>query len=203
MTGRIWLPITVAMIWPWALVRSWGVIGCTCSAGLPPPDWLEGPAELGISGIVPIIYKGGKEEMKSAGRFLKEDGGERANATGGIALNDLCRCESFFVFWLFVCDRKQSMSRSLRHIMRLIRVGLCVILRERNAQVSTDHLSLRWFYRPEQVKPKQTAGSALQRSVLNTCVCDGAHHWLCYPSPGQDWDEYVCMCDCVSECVCA
>lgn len=69
MTGRIWLPITVAMIWPWALVRSWGVIGCTCSAGLPPPDWLEGPAELGISGIVPIIYKGGREEMKSAGRF--------------------------------------------------------------------------------------------------------------------------------------
>lgn len=69
MTGRIWLPITVAMIWPWALVRSWGVIGGTCSAGLPPPDWLEGPAELGISGIVPIIYKGGKKEMKSAGRF--------------------------------------------------------------------------------------------------------------------------------------
>lgn len=28
-TGRIWFPITVAMIWPWAFVRSWGVIGCT------------------------------------------------------------------------------------------------------------------------------------------------------------------------------
>lgn len=69
MTGRIWLPITVAMIWPWALVRSWGVIGCTCSAGLPPPEWLEGPAELGISGIVPIIYKGGRAETKSAGWF--------------------------------------------------------------------------------------------------------------------------------------
>lgn len=42
-------------------------------------------------------------------------------------------------------------------------------------QVSTDHLSLRWFYRLEQVKPQQTAGSELQRSALNTCVCDGAH----------------------------
>ena len=29
-TGRIWFPMTVAMIWPWALVRSWGVMGCTC-----------------------------------------------------------------------------------------------------------------------------------------------------------------------------
>jgi hypothetical protein len=28
-TGKIWFPMTVAMIWPWALVRSWGVIGCT------------------------------------------------------------------------------------------------------------------------------------------------------------------------------
>lgn len=28
-TGRIWFPMTVAMIWPWAFVRSWGVIGCT------------------------------------------------------------------------------------------------------------------------------------------------------------------------------
>lgn len=71
MTGRIWLPITVAMIWPWALVRSWGVIGCTCSAGLPPPDWLEGPAELGISGIVPIIYKGGKRGDKISWVVLK------------------------------------------------------------------------------------------------------------------------------------
>lgn len=40
--------------------------------------------------------------MKSAGRFLKEDGGERVNATGGIALNDLCRCESF-LFFDFLC----------------------------------------------------------------------------------------------------
>lgn len=39
---------------------------------MPPPDWLEGPAELGISGIVPIIYKGGKEEAKSAGRLKKK-----------------------------------------------------------------------------------------------------------------------------------
>lgn len=60
-TGRIWLPITVAIIWPCALVSSCGVIGWTCSEGVPPPDWLEGPTEFGIRGIVPMIYKEGRE----------------------------------------------------------------------------------------------------------------------------------------------
>lgn len=41
------------------------------------------------------------------------------------------------------------------------------------------------------MKPKQTAGSAVERSALKTCVCDGAHHWLYYPSPGQDRHESV------------
>ncbi len=61
-TGRIWLPITVAIIWPCALVSSCGVIGWTCSEGVPPPDWLECPTEFGIRGIVPMIYKDGREE---------------------------------------------------------------------------------------------------------------------------------------------
>lgn len=65
-TGRIWLPITVAIIWPCALVSSCGVIGWTCREGVPPPDWLEGPTEFGIRGIVPMIYKNSKErEIKS------------------------------------------------------------------------------------------------------------------------------------------
>lgn len=71
-------------------------------------------------------------------------------------------------------------------------------LREKDAEVSAEYLSLMWFYRLEQVKPKQTAGSAPQRSALNTCVCDGAHHWLYYPSPG--WHQQGCVC--VWECVC-
>lgn len=58
----------------------------------------------------------------------------------------------------------------------LLSWSVCDSGRKKHAEVSTDHLSLRWFYSLEQVKPKQTAGSALQRSALNTCVCDGAHH---------------------------
>lgn len=42
-----------------------------------------------------------------------------------------------------------------------------------------------------QARAEQTAGSALQRSAPDTCVCDGAHHWLYYPSAGQGWEEYV------------
>lgn len=55
-TGSIWLPMTVAMIWPWALVNNCGVIGCTWSPWAPPAAWLDGTG-LGISGIVPIIWK--------------------------------------------------------------------------------------------------------------------------------------------------
>lgn len=50
---------------------------------------------------------------------------------------------------------------------------------KKHAKVSTDHLSLMGFYRLEQVKPKQTAGSALQRSALNTCVCVMVHTTDC------------------------
>lgn len=55
-TGRIWFPMTVAMIWPWALVRSWGVMGCTCRPWVPLAAWLDGPG-FGIRGMVPIICK--------------------------------------------------------------------------------------------------------------------------------------------------
>jgi len=61
---------------------------------------------LGISGIVPIIYKGGKEETKSAGQFSKEDGAERLNATGGMGLNDLGCCE-FFFFSFFLGTKRE------------------------------------------------------------------------------------------------
>lgn len=59
-TGSIWLPMTVAMIWPWALVNNCGVIGCTWSPWAPPAAWLEGTG-LGINGIVPIIWKNDTE----------------------------------------------------------------------------------------------------------------------------------------------
>lgn len=48
--------MTVAMIWPWALVNNCGVIGCTWRPWAPPAAWLEGTG-LGISGIVPIIWR--------------------------------------------------------------------------------------------------------------------------------------------------
>lgn len=62
-TGSIWLPMTVAMIWPWALVNNCGVIGCTWSPWAPPAAWLDGTG-LGISGIVPIIWK--KQDRENA-----------------------------------------------------------------------------------------------------------------------------------------
>lgn len=82
---------------------------------------------MGISGIVPIIYKRGVERRQNQPGGLKkkkEDGAGSMNATGGISANDLCRCESVS-------------SRPSRHVVRLIRargvrVGPRVISRRKN-----------------------------------------------------------------------
>lgn len=129
-------------------------------------------------GLFQLSTKGVERRQNQLGsKKKKKDGAERVNATGGIKPNDHRCCKSGFL-WLTQSDRKQSVSGAPGLIRALgFRVGPRVIRRERekHAQVSTDHLSLRWFYRLEQVKPRQTAGSELQRSALNTCVCDGAH----------------------------
>ena len=115
-TGRIWFPMTVAMIWPWAFVRSWGVIGCTWRPCVPLAVWLEGPG-FGIRGMVPIICK------KQAHRWGSRLCSELAQAPEPLSCSGLC--------WRL----PESRFRILRPIWRRKKVAKDEHVKERETHV--------------------------------------------------------------------